>query len=68
MDSRMARINDIEINKLTHKIIGRTMQVHRTLGNGFQEVIYQRALAIEWAFEGLEFVREQEIEIFYRDK
>lgn len=44
------------------------MQVHRTLGNGFQEVIYQRALAIELAYEGLEFVREQEMEIFYRDK
>ena len=64
----MDRVKDIEINKLTHKIIGCAMQVHRTLGNGFQEVIYQRALAIELAYEGLEFVREQEMEIFYRDK
>ncbi len=59
---------DIEINKLTHKIIGCAMQVHRTLGNGFQEVIYQRALAIELAYEGLEFMREQEMEIFYREQ
>lgn len=57
-----------EINKLTHKIIGCAMQVHRTLGNGFQEVIYQRALAIELEFQGLSFAREQEMEIFYRDQ
>nr|MBP7368932.1 GxxExxY protein [Paludibacteraceae bacterium] len=36
-----------EINSITHRIIGCAMQVHRTLGNGFQEVIYQRALAVE---------------------
>lgn len=44
---------NIDINKITHKIIGCAMQVHRTLGNGFQEVIYQRALAIEMKLEGL---------------
>ncbi|NBW38537.1 MAG: GxxExxY protein [Cytophagia bacterium] len=44
------------------------MQVHRTLGNGFQEVIYQRALAIEMLFEGLEFEREKEMQIFYRNE
>jgi GxxExxY protein len=58
----------MEINDLTHKIIGCAMQVHRTLGNGFQEVIYQRALAIELAFQGLNFFREQEMEIFYREQ
>ena len=58
----------MEINHLTHKIIGCAMQVHRTLGNGFQEVIYQRALAIELAFQGLNSVREQEMEIFYREQ
>lgn len=42
------------------------MQVHRTLGNGFQEVIYQRALAIEMPFAGLAFEREKEMDIFYR--
>jgi len=56
-----------EINAITHKIIGCAMQVHRTLGNGFQEVIYQRALAIELSFQGLSFTREQEMEIFYRE-
>jgi GxxExxY protein len=57
-----------ELNQLTHKIIGCAMQVHRILGNGFQEVIYQRALAIEFTFQGLAFVREQEMEIFYRNQ
>src|SRR5207245_10814385 len=51
---------------LTRKIIGCAMQVHRTLGNGFQEVIYQRALAIELAEQGLEFTREHEMPIYYR--
>jgi GxxExxY protein len=53
-------------SELTHKIIGCAMEVHRTLGNGFQEVIYQRALAIEMAHQGLSFSREHEMEIFYK--
>lgn len=53
------------INDLTHKIIGCAMQVHRVLGNGFQEVIYQRALAIEMQKQGLAFAREMEMTIFY---
>lgn len=57
-----------KINELTHKIIGCAMQVHRTLGIGFQEVIYQRALAIEFAFQGLEFGREMEMDLFYREQ
>jgi len=50
---------------ITHKIIGCAMKVHSTLGNGFQEVIYQRALAIEMAKQGLSFKREMEMSIFY---
>jgi len=41
------------------------MKVHSTLGNGFQELIYQRALAIELEKKGLDFAREQEMPIFY---
>ena len=52
---------------LTHKIIGCAMQVHSHLGNGFQEVIYQRALAIELVKAGLNFEREWEVPIFYKD-
>jgi len=50
---------------LTYKIIGCAMKVHTTLGNGFQEVIYQRCLAIELGKAGIEFLREQEMPIFY---
>ncbi|MEP7197626.1 MAG: GxxExxY protein [Saprospiraceae bacterium] len=51
--------------ELTHKIIGCAMKVHGTLGNGFQEVIYQRALAIEMEKQGLSYQREMEMTIFY---
>lgn len=51
--------------ELNHKIIGCAMKVHSTLGNGFQEVIYQRALAIEMERQGLNFQREMEMNIFY---
>lgn len=50
---------------ITAKIIGCAMKVHSTLGNGFQEVIYQRALAIEMRKAGLYFEREMEMTIFY---
>lgn len=43
------------------------MKVHNTLCNGFQEVIYQRCLAIELEKQGLAFVREEEMPIFYED-
>ncbi|HCA43577.1 MAG TPA: GxxExxY protein [Bacteroidetes bacterium] len=55
----------MKYEKLTHKIIGCAMKVHSTLGNGFQEVIYQRALAIEMDKQGLSFQREMEMAIFY---
>lgn len=54
-------------DELTYKIIGCAMKVHNTMGNGFQEVIYQRCLAIELEKAGLEFLREQEIPIYYEN-
>lgn len=53
-------------SELTSKIIGCAMTVHKMLGNGFQEVIYQRALEIEMRLAGLGFSREFEMPIFYR--
>jgi GxxExxY protein len=53
---------------LTRRIIGCAMRVHSTLGNGFQEVIYQRALSIEFELDRLQFEREQHMSIFYRDR
>ena len=52
---------------LTYKVIGCSMKVHSILGNGFQEVIYQRALAIEMKKQGLIFARELEMALFYDD-
>ena len=55
-------------SELTGKIIGCAMEVHKILGNGFQEVIYQRALAREMSGQGLEFSREFEMPIFYKEE
>jgi GxxExxY protein len=52
---------------ITEKIIGAAFEVHKFLGNGFQEVIYQRALALELGEAGLGFEREKEMPIYYKD-
>ena len=57
----------MEKDKLTYEIIGCAMKVHNTLGNGFQEVIYQRCLAIELQNAGIQFEREVEQDIYYQD-
>jgi GxxExxY protein len=51
---------------LTGRIIGCAMEVHKILGNGFQEVIYQRALAEEMTIQEIQFSREHEMPIFYK--
>lgn len=53
---------------LTGKIIGCGMEVHKILGNGFQEVIYQRALAKEMNLQNISFSREHEMPIFYKEE
>ena len=58
---------ELKYGDITEKIIGCAFEVHKFLGNGFQEVIYQRALALELTKAGLEFVREQEQPIYYKD-
>jgi GxxExxY protein len=52
---------------ITHKIIGCAMEVHSFLGNGFQEVIYQRALAFELTNTGLLYQREIEQHVYYKN-
>ncbi len=56
---------EYKYSEITEKIIGCAMKVHSALGNGFQEVIYQRALAIELSNAGVEFAREVEMPIHY---
>ncbi|MEX0812357.1 MAG: GxxExxY protein [Chitinophagales bacterium] len=58
---------ELKYKDITEKIIGASFEVHKFLGNGFQEVIYQRALAYEMSQKGLEFAREIEQQIFYKD-
>ena len=56
----------MKYQEITHRIIGCAMKVHSLLGNGFQEIIYQRALAIEMTLAGLSFEMEKEMKIYYR--
>ena len=55
----------VKHKELTEKIIGCAMKVHSVLGNGFQEVIYQRALEIEIRKAGLGYAREMEMAVYY---
>ncbi len=57
---------EFRYSELTGKIIGCAMTVHSALGNGFQEVIYQRALAMEMADQGIAFNREQTMPVYYK--
>ena len=57
-----------KFSELTSKIIGCAMNVHKELRNGFQEVIYQRALQIEMNLANIPFTREHEMPIFYRQE
>jgi GxxExxY protein len=64
--SQIASKESYKYSDITGKIIGCAMEVHRYLGNGFQEVIYQRALALEMQQQGLRFSREHEMKIHYK--
>ena len=55
----------MQYEELTYKVIGCAMKVHNVLGNGFQEVIYQRCLAIELEKAKVAFMREVEQAIYY---
>ena len=59
---------EYKYSELTSKIIGCALTVHSILGNGFQEVIYQRALAIEFSLQGISFEREKVMPIFYKEE
>ncbi len=60
-------MEEYKYSDLTQKIIGCAMKVHGFLGNGFQEVIYQRALALELKEIEVDFEREKEQKIYYRE-
>ena len=59
---------DYKFKEVTEKIIGAAMKVHAALGNGFQEVIYQRAMEIELEETYVQFKREFEMPIYYKGR
>lgn len=58
-------MEELKYKNITEKIIGAAYEVHKFLGNGFQEVIYQRALEIEMQNSGLKFAREFNMPVYY---
>lgn len=67
MDNKTSN-KEYKHSELTGKIIGCCMEVHKILGNGFQEVIYQRALEKEMKMQEISFSREHEMPVFYKDE
>jgi GxxExxY protein len=55
----------MKYEELTHSVIGCAMKIHASLGNGFQEIIYHRAFEIELRKQGIKFISELEMPIFY---
>jgi GxxExxY protein len=58
---------DLRNRELTDRIISAAIRVHRTLGPGFLEIIYEEALAVEFALNGIQFIRQKPIPLFYKD-
>lgn len=61
-------MSELKYKEITEKIIGAAMKVHSALGNGFQEVIYQRALEIELSEMSVSFAREFNMPVFYKNQ
>src|SRR5437879_12778655 len=54
-------------SEITEQIIAAAIRVHRALGPGFLELVYEEALAVEFALSGIQFVRQYPVPLFYRD-
>jgi GxxExxY protein len=65
-ESRKAGKN-LRDSKLTQEIIACAIRVHRALGPGFLESVYEEALAVEFALSGIQFIRQHPVPLFYRD-
>ena len=62
----LSLVPELKYKEITEKVIGAAMKVHSALGNGFQEVIYQRALAIEMCEMNVLFDREFNMPVYYK--
>ncbi len=60
--------SDLIHNELTREIIGSAMEVHKTLGTGFLESVYEEALAIEFGLRNIEYERQKEIRVVYKGR
>jgi len=60
--------NQYVASEITGDIIGAAMEVHRRLGPGFLESVYEEALAVELKINNIKFERQKELPVFYRDK
>ena len=58
---------ELRSSEITDRIIAAAIRVHRDLGPGFLEAIYEEALAVEFALSGIQFVRQKPIALFYKD-
>lgn len=58
---------DLQDAEITHRVIGAAIRLHRALGPGFLEAVYEEALAVEFALSGIPFVRQKPIPLFYKD-
>ena len=58
---------ELRDSEITDAIIAAAIAVHRELGPGFIESVYEQALAVEFALQGIAFVRQKPIPLFYRD-
>ena len=58
---------ELRDSEATESIIGAAIAVHRELGPGFLESIYEQALAVEFALRGIAFIRQHPVPLFYRD-
>ncbi len=61
-------MKEFKYKEITEKIIGAAMKVHLTLGTGFREIIYQRTMALQMEADGLSFIRECNMPVYYLEK
>ncbi len=65
---QIAEAAEYPFRELTGKIIGAAMEVHRCLGYGFLESVYEEALSVELKLKGIQFERQKELPVFYRNR
>jgi GxxExxY protein len=67
MNQERRNAGKLRNRELTDRIIAAAIRVHRELGPGFLENIYEKGLAVEFALTGIQFIRQKPIALFYKD-